>query len=203
MKPKPISRQNLKLTQQHNWKKNSSSPCAVSVIKIQTHHPQPATWAKALAGQRGTKKVLDGGLYLLYIDPNLLLGPWKWRITGNFQWDYCWGLKTNKKSHLGHTLRTVTSGGMLGHRLYILLRSHSSLCHLLSSLNFELLRSVTYVYLCALVCAIKSLQKMNETHDMCSFCGMPPHLQWGQHDLEAIDPWCQRTDFKLLSNKFP
>ncbi len=57
---------------------------------------------------------------------------------------------------------------------YILLKSHSSLCRLLSDLNFELLRSVTYVYLCALVRTIESLQKMNETRDMCSFCCMPP-----------------------------
>ncbi len=31
VKPKPISRQNQKLTQQHNWKKSSSSPCKASV----------------------------------------------------------------------------------------------------------------------------------------------------------------------------
>ncbi len=32
VKPKPISRQNQKLTQQHNWKKCSSSPRAASVL---------------------------------------------------------------------------------------------------------------------------------------------------------------------------
>ncbi len=32
---------------------------------------------------------------------------------------------------------------------------------LLSNLNFELLRSVTYVYLCTLVRAIESLQRLN------------------------------------------
>ncbi len=31
VKPKSISRQNQKLTQQHNWKKSSSSPCKASV----------------------------------------------------------------------------------------------------------------------------------------------------------------------------
>jgi hypothetical protein len=31
VKPKPISRQNQKLTQQHNWKKSSSSPRKASV----------------------------------------------------------------------------------------------------------------------------------------------------------------------------
>jgi hypothetical protein len=36
--PKPISRQNQKLTQQHNWKKSSSSPCAVSVNKVLLHY---------------------------------------------------------------------------------------------------------------------------------------------------------------------
>jgi hypothetical protein len=70
---------------------------------------------------------------------------------------------------MGHTLRMVTSGDMLGRRLYILLKSHSCLCRLLSNLNFELLRSVTYVYLCALVRAIESLQKMNETRDIVIF----------------------------------
>jgi hypothetical protein len=34
VKPKPISRQNQKLTQQHNWKKSSSSPHAVSVLVL-------------------------------------------------------------------------------------------------------------------------------------------------------------------------
>ena len=53
-------------------------------------------------------------------------------------------MSKNKKSHMGHTLRMVTSGDMLGRRLYILLKSHSSLCRLLSNLNFELLRSVKY-----------------------------------------------------------
>ncbi len=67
---------------------------------------------------------------------------------------------------MGHTLRMVTSGDMLGRRLHILLKSHSSLCCLLSNLNFELLKSVTYAYLCALVRAIESWQKMNETRDM-------------------------------------
>ncbi len=40
VKPKPISRQNQKLTQQHNWKKSSSSPCAASVCAYGTgtHH---------------------------------------------------------------------------------------------------------------------------------------------------------------------
>jgi hypothetical protein len=33
VKPKPISHQNQKLTQQHNWKKNSSSPRKPSVLK--------------------------------------------------------------------------------------------------------------------------------------------------------------------------
>jgi hypothetical protein len=32
VKPKPISRQNQKLTQQHNWKKSSSSPREASVF---------------------------------------------------------------------------------------------------------------------------------------------------------------------------
>ncbi len=32
VKPKPVSRQNQKLTQQHNWKKSSSSPCKASVF---------------------------------------------------------------------------------------------------------------------------------------------------------------------------
>ncbi len=32
VKPKPISRQNQKLTQQHNWKKSSSSPRKASVL---------------------------------------------------------------------------------------------------------------------------------------------------------------------------
>ena len=31
VKPKPISHQNQKLIQQHNWKKSSFSPCAASV----------------------------------------------------------------------------------------------------------------------------------------------------------------------------
>ncbi len=57
---------------------------------------------------------------------------------------------------MGHTLRMVTSGDMLGRRLYILLKSHPSLCRLLSNLNFELLKSVMYAYLCALVHAIES-----------------------------------------------
>ncbi len=32
VKPKPISRQNQKLSQQHNWKKSSSSPRKASVF---------------------------------------------------------------------------------------------------------------------------------------------------------------------------
>ncbi len=38
VKPKPISRQNRKLTQQHNWKKGSSSPCVASVWVIIVIH---------------------------------------------------------------------------------------------------------------------------------------------------------------------
>jgi hypothetical protein len=72
-------------------------------------------------------------------------------------------LGNNKKSHLGHTLRTVTSGDMLDRRLYFLLKSHSSLYCLSCSLKFKLPRSVAYVYLYALVRAIESLQKMNGT----------------------------------------
>jgi hypothetical protein len=34
VKPKPISHQNKKLTQQHNWKKSSSSPRAASVFGL-------------------------------------------------------------------------------------------------------------------------------------------------------------------------
>jgi hypothetical protein len=34
VKPKPISRQNQKLTQQHNWKKSSSSPRKASVTEF-------------------------------------------------------------------------------------------------------------------------------------------------------------------------
>jgi hypothetical protein len=44
---------------------------------------------------------------------------------------------------MGHSLRMVTSGDMLGHRLYILLKSHSSFCCLLINLNFELLNSLS------------------------------------------------------------
>jgi hypothetical protein len=75
---------------------------------------------------------------------------------------------------------------MLGRRLYIFLMSHLSLCRLLSNFNFELLMSVMYVYLCALVRAIESLQKMNETRDMCSFCGMPPRLQLRESSKASI-----------------
>jgi hypothetical protein len=49
-----------------------------------------------------------------------------------------------KKCACGHGLRMVTSGDKLGRRLHILLKSHSSLCRLLSNLNFELLKSVKY-----------------------------------------------------------
>jgi hypothetical protein len=60
----------------------------------------------------------------------------------------------------------ASSGDNLGRRLYILLKSHSYFCCLLSNLNLELLKSVTHAYLCALAYALgenQSLQKMNET----------------------------------------
>ena len=52
------------------------------------------------------------------------------------------GMSKNKKSHLGHSLRMVTSRDMLDCSLHILLSSHSSLCCSLSNLNFKLLKSV-------------------------------------------------------------
>ena len=85
---------------------------------------------------------------------------------------YCRAGKKNKKSHSGHRLRKIR-----GQReiclvvvLYILLKSHSSVCRLLSNLNFELLKSVMHANSCTRVCVqsarIESWQKMNETHDM-------------------------------------
>jgi hypothetical protein len=41
VKQKPISRQNNKLTQQHNWKKSSSSPRAVSVLSNVCKYVKP------------------------------------------------------------------------------------------------------------------------------------------------------------------
>ncbi len=52
-------------------------------------------------------------------------------------------------------LRTRTSGECLVVGLYILLKSHSSVCCLLSNLNFELLKSVAYANSCACVRAVR------------------------------------------------
>ncbi len=71
-------------------------------------------------------------------------------------------LVKNEKSQLGHSLRMVTSGDMLGCRLYILLKSHSSFCCLLSNLNFELLKSVMHTYLYALARNVRENQIMAE-----------------------------------------
>jgi hypothetical protein len=71
-------------------------------------------------------------------------------------------IKKNRKSHLGHSQRMVTSGDMPGHRLYILLTSYSSFCCLLSNLNFKLLMSVTHAYLCVLARAVRENQIMAE-----------------------------------------
>ncbi len=55
---------------------------------------------------------------------------------------------------------------MIDRSLYILLNSHSSVCRLLSNLNFKLLMSVTYVHVCVHApCVDESRQRMNETHD--------------------------------------
>ncbi len=56
----------------------------------------------------------------------------------------------------------VTSGDMLGHRLYILVMSHSSFCCLLSNLNFKLLKSAMHAYLCVLGCAVRENPIMAE-----------------------------------------
>ena len=75
-----------------------------------------------------------------------------------------WQVK-KKEFNLGHSLMIIIGWDMIDSSLYILLKSLSSVCHLLSNLNFELLRSVTYVYLCAgAPCVDESWQRTNETH---------------------------------------
>ncbi len=90
-------------------------------------------------------------------------GPWKSRILLDSLTDYCRPGQKNKKSHLGHSLMIIIGWDMIDHSLYILLESHSSVCRLLSNLIFELLRSVTYVYLCARApCVDESWQRTNK-----------------------------------------
>ena len=59
---------------------------------------------------------------------------------------------------MGHRSRMRTLGDMLGHSFVYLLESHSSLCCLLSNLNFELLKSVMYVNSCACECAMNHVE---------------------------------------------
>jgi hypothetical protein len=53
VKPKPISRQNKKLTQQHNWKKGSSSPRKASVFLCPSVPPFVRSISKHVEFSRG------------------------------------------------------------------------------------------------------------------------------------------------------
>ncbi len=57
--------------------------------------------------------------------------------------DYSRAGNKNKMSHLGHSLMIIIGWDTIDRSLYILLKSHSSVCRLLSNLNFEILKSVT------------------------------------------------------------
>ena len=125
------------------------------------------------------------------------------------------GRSKNKKPHLGHSVMIIIGWDVIDRSLYILLRSYSSVCCLLSNLNFRLLTSVTYVYLCVRApCVDESWQRMNETHakkiwlkyhwwhhqnfkilknNHDSLIAPPPN--WGSFVLGFY--WCNRLDFDL------
>ncbi len=73
-------------------------------------------------------------------DLNWQPGPWISRISFSSQWDYCRAGQKNKKSYLGHGSAMIIGQDMLSRRLVHFTMFHSCVCHLLSDLNFELLK---------------------------------------------------------------